>query len=147
MWFFLTISSAAILVQCSLTQVIKIHRTKKPMKQEGLRGVCLSDNYHGPDPVSISAFPQQAGVGRWESFRAFWDCWTRLLLSSPIKFQLWTPVPQPQAWGSVGSLLTGIAVLNVRSWVSHYQSPKPCLCLFYTLMLSAVLQSLWPHNP
>lgn len=85
--FFLIIFIAANLVQCFLTQLIEVPRTKVPKRQEGFRDSCVLDNQHRPGCDKVSSFPQQGDLGRWESFRAFCACWTRLFLSSSLRFQ------------------------------------------------------------
>lgn len=119
--FFLIIFTAAILLQCFLTQLIEVHRTKVPMRQEGFRVSCLLGNQLRPGCDRVSSFSQQGGVGRWESFTALCVCWTWLLLrfqgmdSSPaatrlggVTFErdcspkcenLGVPLPVPQALG------------------------------------------------
>lgn len=145
--FSLIIFLAAILVQCFLTQLMEVHRTKVPTRQGGFRDSCSLDIQPRPGCDRVNSFPQQGGVGRWGRIRAF------CVLNKAAAHQLpqisgdrhWCVKPwqscSPKP-GEAQSPLTGTAVLNVRIWVSISQSPKPWVCPFRTSKPSPVLQRL-----
>lgn len=136
---------ATILVQCSLTQTTKIQGQKCPWnRRDSGVSVCWITS---TDLATLAPFHTKLvwGDGKASEFSEFAD--QVFYSAAPSDFEVWTPVPQLQVWESMESLLTGTAVLNMRRWVSHYQSLKPHLYLFYALKLSAVLRRLWPHNP
>lgn len=118
--FFLIIFIAAILVQCFLTQLIEVHRTKVPMRQGRLRGSCLLDNQHRQSEL-LSTARWCGEMGKLQSFLCLlnkavaqqlsqisgdghWSCSHKHRVTfdrdcSPECENLGVPLPVPQALG------------------------------------------------
>lgn len=136
-FFFLIIFIAAILVQCFLTQSIEAHRTEVPRSRGGSGAAAGWITSTDLAPSHSKGVWGDGGAPEL-SVCAEQGCCS----SAPSDFRGWTLVLQSHAWGSTESPLTGTAVLNVRTWVSIFQSPKPWVCLFYTSKPSPLLQRL-----
>lgn len=136
---------ATILVQCSLTQATKIQGQKCPWnRRDSGASVCWITS---TDLATPAPFHNKLvwGDGKASLFSEFAD--QVFYSAAPSDFEVWTPVPHPQVWESVESLLTGTAVLNMRRWVSHYQSLKPRLCLFLCFeAFSCTSKALTPQS-